>query len=170
VGVDVAESQFPFRARSRSSAHSARRSLATGDLHFHSANSESAVDHFRALVSLVDRRRSRASVGSISAKPLFFCRNDRYYSGRIFLRCAFFQLDAVRVIVFRVCTILSGSGDLFTFHFAGKNQMGCLGFGVFFPFWFCRWLRFLPDGAGRSFKQLCNLFRARNYLRGAPSG
>src|SRR5207248_6435931 len=46
-------------ARSRSGAHSPRRSLAIVHLHFHSANTQPVVDSFCSLVSLVDRSEER---------------------------------------------------------------------------------------------------------------
>src|SRR5207253_5524953 len=58
----------------------------------------------------------------VSPHALFHRRNDRHDSRRIFLRSAFFQLNVVRVLVLRFCPVLSRSGDLSFFRFAGENQ------------------------------------------------
>src|SRR6266568_2358673 len=104
-------------------------------------------------------------MGSVSVKPLFLCRDGWYHSGRVFFRRAFFQLDVVRVVVFRLRAVLSRSGDLFVFHFAGEDQMGCLGFSGVLAAWICPELEFLPHGAGRCFKQLSNRFRRNRTER-----
>ena len=125
------------------------------------------MDHPFPLVSLVYWRRTRTSVGSFSAHALFFFRSDRDDGRCIFLRRAFFQLNAVRFAVLRVCAILSRSGDLHFVYPAGENQMARLGFSRLFAIWiFCE-PKFLPHGAGGGIHELSDLFWPRDHLRGA---
>ncbi len=106
-------------------------------------------------------------MGSIPPHALFLRRDDRHDSGRILLRGSFFQLHVVRVVVLRVCPVLSGPGDLSIFCFASENQVGRVGLSGVFNSRICWWLEFLPHGANRGVGQLSDLFWAGNYLRGA---
>src|SRR5439155_12566520 len=156
-------------AGSRSGAHSPRRSLAIVHLHFHSANTQSVVDSFRSLVSLVDWRRSRTGVGRISADAVFSCRNDRHHGRRIFLWRQLFQFNAVRVVILRFYTILPRPGDLRFVYLAGEDQMArlgsrCVAVRPIFPR-----PNVVSRGAGGGIRELSDLFWTGDHLRGAAS-
>src|SRR5437899_8865536 len=158
VHAGAAESGFSFRARFGSGSCSPWGSLAAGHLYFSSAIRQLFVYHSFPLVSLVYWRRTRTGVGGFSTDALFFCRSDRHDGRCIFLRREIFQFNVVRVLVFRVCAVLSRSGDLHLVYPAGENQMARLGFSRLFAIWiFCE-PKFLSHGAGGGIHELSDLF------------
>ena len=161
VGVDVVKSEFSFCPRSRSCAHSARGSLAAGHLYLRSANAQ-FLDRAGPVVSLVHRRRSRTRMGPFPAYTLFLCRNDRHNGCGVFLRQQFFERHAHRVVVLRLCTILSRRGHLHPFYSAGKNQMARLGFRRVLAARICAEFEFVPRRAHSSVRELLHIFRSRN--------
>ena len=96
-------------------------------------------------------------MGRVSPNALFHRRNDRHDSGRIFLRSAFFQLNAVRVVVFRFRAVLSDQVIYLFLYFAGENQMDRLGLSSVLIVRLCCRHEFLSHGAGGCPGQLFDL-------------
>ena len=101
--------------------------MAANHLHFHPPKSEPVVGVVCTLVSLVDRRRRGAGVGSVPTHSLLCGRNDRDDGRGVFLRQQFFQLDADSIFILCFCTLLSRRSDLHSFYFTGQDQMASLG-------------------------------------------
>ena len=88
---------------------------------------------------------------------------------RIFLRREIFERHANRVVVLRLCALLSRRNHLHPFYFARQNQVACLGFRCVFAAWVCRELKFLSRCAHCRFRQLFHLLRSGDHSPRATS-